>query len=279
MIRVRIAHVQGSAPREAGATMVVTATGATGTIGGGQLEYMALDHARQMLTRGETRAEMDVPLGPQIGQCCGGRVQLALERITTPDPEPPRPQVLIFGAGHTGRALYRALALLPLAPVLIDQRAEELAQITGDTRLTPLPEAEIRSAPQGTSYVIVTHDHALDFLLTAEALKRPDAPYIGMIGSASKRAQFTRFARLQGNDPARLTCPIGAGFSPDKRPEAIAAFTAAEIMARLWASLSPQYPGGVSAGDGGKAPLTTSPDVLSHGYFHDKEATGGGVHE
>lgn len=257
--------------------MVVTATSSSGSIGGGQLEYMAIDRARQMIARGETRAGIDVPLGSEIGQCCGGRVTLTLEQITAPDPEPPRLPILIFGAGHTGRALYRALALLPLAPVLIDQRAGELSQINGATRLTPLPEAEIRSAPQGTSFVILTHDHALDFLLAAEALKRPDAPYIGMIGSASKRAQFSRFARTQGVDPARLTCPIGAGFAPDKRPEAIAAFTAAEIMARLWASSSPQYPGGVSAGDGGKAPLTPSPGAASHGYFHDEEAAEGGL--
>lgn len=279
MIRVRISRVQGSAPREAGAAMVVTPEASSGTIGGGQLEYMAIDRARQMLTRGETRAEMDVPLGPEIGQCCGGRVLLTLEQITAPEPEPPRPPVLIFGAGHTGRALYRALALLPLAPVLIDQRAEELAQITGAARLTPLPEAEIRAAPQGASYVIMTHDHALDFLLAAEALTRPDAPYIGMIGSASKRARFRRYAKAQGVDPARLTCPIGAGFSPDKRPQAIAAFTAAEIMARLWASLSPQYPGGVSAGDGGKAPSALSPGAASHGYLDDEEAAEGGFHD
>ena len=181
---------------------------------------------------------MDVPLGPEIGQCCGGRVELSLDRITALPRAPDHPQVLIFGAGHVGRALARALRLLPLRPILIDQRAEELALACGETRLTPLPEAEIRDAPDGTSYLILTHDHALDFLLAAEALRRPDAPYIGMIGSATKRAQFQRFARTQGIAYDRLTCPIGAGHSRDKRPEIIAAFTAAELIARLTQPIS-----------------------------------------
>lgn len=233
MIQVRITRAQGSTPREAGATMLVTADLTQGTIGGGQLEYMAIDRARQMLARGEDTASMNIPLGPEIGQCCGGRVELALSRVKAPPPPSDHPQVLIFGAGHVGRALARALVLLPLRPILIDQRAEELAQASGETRLTPLPESEIRAAPLGSSYVILTHDHALDFLLAAEALRRPDAPYIGMIGSATKRAQFHRFARAQGLATERLTCPIGAGQSPDKRPEIIAAFTAAELIARL----------------------------------------------
>ena len=238
MIRVRVTRARGSTPREAGATMIVAAETTQGTIGGGQLEYMAIDRARQMLARGEDAAIMDVPLGPEIGQCCGGRVELSLDRITALPRAPDHPQVLIFGAGHVGRALARALRLLPLRPILIDQRAEELALACGETRLTPLPEAEIRDAPDGTSYLILTHDHALDFLLAAEALRRPDAPYIGMIGSATKRAQFPRFARTQGIAYDRLTCPIGAGQSRDKRPEIIAAFTAAELIARLTQPIS-----------------------------------------
>ena len=238
MIRVRITSARGSTPREPGAEMLVGPEATTGSIGGGQLEYLAIDRARQMLARGEDAAIMDVPLGPEIGQCCGGRVELSLDRITALPRAPDHPQVLIFGAGHVGRALARALRLLPLRPILIDQRAPELALASTETRLTPLPEAEIRDAPDGTSYLILTHDHALDFLLAAEALRRPDAPYIGMIGSATKRAQFQRFARTQGIAYDRLTCPIGAGHSRDKRPEIIAAFTAAELIARLTQPIS-----------------------------------------
>lgn len=234
MIRVRVISARGSTPRDAGAEMIVAPDSVTGTIGGGQLEYMAIDRARQMLARGEQDARMDIPLGPEIGQCCGGRVVLSLDRHA-PTPQH-HPDTLIFGAGHVGRALARALAPLPVNVLLIDNRADELAQASAPTMLTPLPEALIRAARPGTSVVIVTHDHALDFLLAAEALARPDLSYVGMIGSATKRAQFSRFAASRGVDPARLICPIGAGFSHDKRPEIIAAFTAAELMACLTAT-------------------------------------------
>ena len=230
-IRVVIAEAKGSTPREAGAEMIVRAGSVTGSIGGGALEYMAIDRARQMLRSGEAEAAMDVPLGPDIGQCCGGRMRLSLDRQPA-TPAPPAPEVLIFGAGHVGRALAVALAPLPVRARLIDSRAEELSQATGPVTLTPLPEVEIRAAAPGTAYVVVTHDHALDFMLTAEALARRDAAYVGMIGSRSKRATFLRHKPA---DPARLTCPIAASAPRDKRPEVIAAFAAAEIMATLLA--------------------------------------------
>jgi xanthine dehydrogenase accessory factor len=219
--------------------MFVSPDNTRGTIGGGQLEYMAIDRARQMLARGELHARMDIPLGPEIGQCCGGRVVLELDH-GEPTPED-HPDVLIFGAGHVGRALARALEPLPVNAVLVDSRPEALDLAAGPTRLTPLPEAEVRSARSGSAVVILTHDHALDFLLAAEALARPDLAYVGMIGSATKRAQFVRYAQAQGLDPAVLVCPIGAGFSGDKRPEVIAAFTAAELMARLLSGLTTRH--------------------------------------
>ena len=236
MIRVRVISARGSTPRDAGAEMFVRPDSVQGTIGGGQLEYMAIDRARQMLADDEAEARMDIPLGPEIGQCCGGRVVLQLDR-QGPTPED-HPDVLIFGAGHVGRALARALHDLPVNASLIDSRSEELALADDDITsvLTPLPEALIRSARPGTYVVILTHDHALDFLLAVEALRRGDLPYIGMIGSATKRAQFTRFAKKQGVDPTPLICPIGAGFSYDKRPAVIAAFTAAELIARVTAT-------------------------------------------
>ena len=244
---VRVVRVRGSAPREAGAEMFVAPGRAHGTIGGGRLERMAIEAARGLLRGGEASAAMDVPLGPEIGQCCGGRVELALARMT---PEAraaavaaeaealrARPRVLVLGAGHVGRALAACLSLLPVRAVLIDSRAEELARAPAgvEVRLTPLPEAEVAAAPRGSAFVVLTHDHALDFLLAAEALERGDARYVGLIGSATKRARFERHC-AERSPPVpthALTCPIGAGGGADKRPEVIAAFVAAEIMARL----------------------------------------------
>ncbi|MEO1908981.1 MAG: xanthine dehydrogenase accessory protein XdhC [Paracoccus sp. (in: a-proteobacteria)] len=241
MIRIRVISARGSTPRDAGAEMFVGPDGVQGTIGGGQLEYMAIDRARAMLAQGLDLDRMDIPIGPEIGQCCGGRVALELDRHG-PTPQD-HPDALIFGAGHVGRALALALQPLPVNATLIDQRPEELSLAAAGiaTHLTPLPETLIRDARAGTAVVILTHDHALDFLLAVEALSRPDLAYVGMIGSATKRAQFTRFAK--GIDTSRLVCPIGAGLSHDKRPEVIAAFTAAELIGRLTAVSSlKKYP-------------------------------------
>jgi xanthine dehydrogenase accessory factor len=250
VVRIRVERVRGSAPREAGAVMLVDRGAEYGTIGGGQLEYMALDEARALLARGERHKRLDVPLGPEIGQCCGGRVEIALDLLDAAaraaELERLRaaaradPHVLVMGAGHVGRALADALALLPVRVLLVDSRAEELARYRGsaETLLTPLPEAEVRAAPPGSAFVVLTHDHSLDFLITAEALARGDAAYVGMIGSRTKRVSFHRFAAEAGTPPeatARLICPIGAQGSADKRPEVIAAFVAAEVMARLTA--------------------------------------------
>ena len=247
VVRVRIASVQGSTPRDADTEMFVAADAIFGTIGGGQLEYRAVDRARDMIGTEQNENQMDLALGPEIGQCCGGRVQLVLERL---DAElraeivtqrviarAARPMVHICGAGHVGRALAGFFAQLPVQTMLIDSRADELRLCAApvDRCLTALPEAEIRAAPAGSAFIVLTHDHALDFLLTSEALARGDAAYVGLIGSKTKRVKFERFHTEQSVrvGTSRLVCPIGATGSPDKRPEVIAAFVVAEVMTAL----------------------------------------------
>ncbi|MEM1343803.1 MAG: xanthine dehydrogenase accessory protein XdhC [Pseudomonadota bacterium] len=246
---VTVERVRGSAPREAGAWMIVTNEGSEGTIGGGRLEYLAMEKARALLA-GEGRAlDLALPLGPEIGQCCGGHVALSIRRVDEAvtaeiaarraEESAVRPEVLVFGAGHTGLALARALALLPVRTALIDTRAEALSNAPEgiETHCTALPEHHVRAAAPGSAFVVLTHDHALDFLIAGEALARGDAAYVGLIGSATKRARFSRWLAGQGGgSAAALTCPIGAP-TRDKRPEVIAAFTATEVMARLAAAI------------------------------------------
>jgi xanthine dehydrogenase accessory factor len=73
---IEVTRARGSTPREEGAWMLVSADKTLGTIGGGALEFMAIDRARQALAGDVVSNNMDVPLGPDIGQCCGGRVEL-----------------------------------------------------------------------------------------------------------------------------------------------------------------------------------------------------------
>ncbi|MBB3997358.1 xanthine dehydrogenase accessory protein XdhC [Aureimonas pseudogalii] len=243
-ILVTVAKARGSTPREAGAAMVVTAARAVGTVGGGALEMEGIAEARRLLAAGEAVSKLDIPLGPAIGQCCGGRVVLDLARaspallaqIEAGDAaaKAAHPSVLVFGAGHTGQALARALAPLPLRTLVIDPRADRLADLPPGTarRQAAIPEAEVAAASAGSAFVVATHDHALDFLIASAALARPDAAYVGMIGSATKRESFRRHLAGEGRagEIDRLVLPIGGAAIRDKRPEVIAALVAAELL-------------------------------------------------
>ncbi|MEM9578980.1 MAG: xanthine dehydrogenase accessory protein XdhC [Pseudomonadota bacterium] len=249
VIHIALTRVRGSSPRNEGTQMYVGPQALWGTIGGGQLEFMATEAAREMLRSGALSREMDVPLGPDIGQCCGGRVELKLSRMRASDKQKAgdlaaqdaaaRPHVYVMGAGHVGRALARQFQHLPVRCILVDTRAEELERCEAavETRLSALPEVEISAAPPGSAFIVLTHDHSLDFLLTSAALARGDAAYVGMIGSATKRLKFRNWARknCDGQSTRPLTCPIGASGSSDKRPSVIAAFVAAEVIAELTA--------------------------------------------
>jgi xanthine dehydrogenase accessory factor len=247
-IACEMTSVRGSSPREQGTFMVVGQADIWGTIGGGALEFMVIDHARRLIAQGRAEEAMDVPLGPEIGQCCGGRVEVSLRYADVQvrrnllgrvqREEAALPHVFLFGAGHVGRALAHMLQLLPVKLEVIDTRQDELDALPADItrRRVAMPEAMVRSAPEGSAFVILTHDHALDFLIAGEALKRPDSPYVGMVGSQTKRARFASWFREQGGNPAaleRLVLPIGAQGLGDKRPAVIAALAAAEIMVHI----------------------------------------------
>jgi xanthine dehydrogenase accessory factor len=248
VILVEITHAQGSTPREAGTFMLVAENAIWGTIGGGQFEFMAIHNARGLLAGSGGSEAMTIPLGPEIGQCCGGRTQLRFRAMTRELAEEfgkrlnveaeSRPEVYLFGAGHVGHALAVALAPLPLFTTIVETRKEELADLppTTWTRHLAMPEALVPDIPPGSAVVILTHDHALDFLIAREALARTDLSYVGMIGSATKRATLSNWLFREGGDRAmleRLILPIGGSAVRDKRPEVIAAMTVAEILTAL----------------------------------------------
>lgn len=250
-VLTEVTDVRGSAPRDAGAWMLVARDMIFRTIGGGQLEYMAIDHARKILLGGRD-SSMDVPLGPEIGQCCGGRVGLSFRRVNRGLAEEliakvdaeisTRPHVYVFGAGHVGDALAYSLSLTPVRVILVDTREAELMAVDApgvETCLAALPEQVVRSAPPGSAFIVLTHDHALDFLIVAEALQRGDAVYVGMIGSKTKKATFKTWLKREiGRDDLfnNLICPVGGTVVKDKRPEVIAALAAAEILTAVLVS-------------------------------------------
>ncbi|MBK8457805.1 MAG: xanthine dehydrogenase accessory protein XdhC [Phyllobacteriaceae bacterium] len=253
-VLVRVDAAKGSTPREAGAWMLVSPAAILGTIGGGQMEFMAIDRARRILSGDAAEGSLDIPLGPEIGQCCGGRVRLDLrladasirleiEDVARGEAET-RPTVFVFGAGHVGSALAAALLPLPVHVTVVETRDLVLDALpAGVAKMrAAVPEKAVRDAPGGSAFVVLTHDHALDFLIVGEALRRADAAYVGMIGSATKRETFRRWwlgeAAGDAAALAHLHCPLG-GTTADKRPAVIAALTAAEIVTALAGSVPP----------------------------------------
>lgn len=268
---VTILATEGSAPRGPGARMVVTDTGLAGTIGGGRLEHLAMAQARAILAHepGSWRVQ-DYPLGPLLGQCCGGRVRLMVERLAEVpasdgpfavtlgakvgrvagldgerlDARGPLPvagarflepaetdllPVMMFGAGHVGKAIAARAQGLPLHLAWHDSRAEA-AEIPG----VVLADEDAMVACAGAAgsdaaVVILTHDHGLDYRLTAAALASP-ARFVGLIGSQTKRARFVSRLAKDGIDSARLTCPIGVTGIKGKEPEVIAIALLAQLL-------------------------------------------------
>lgn len=241
---VTVAATQGSTPREAGARMVVSSESSVGTIGGGQLEHQALAIARDMLATQVPPRRERFPLGARAGQCCGGVVHLAFEvvkpggdmaRLADACP-PPELAVLLFGAGHVGRAVAAALAPLPLTLTWVDSREDAFSAAPPDNATalaTDCPEAEVAAAPPDAAFLVMTHSHALDFEIVRAILARGDFRYCGLIGSRTKRARFTRLLLERGCSQAavaRLTCPIGLPGIPGKEPAVIAAAVAAQLL-------------------------------------------------
>jgi xanthine dehydrogenase accessory factor len=271
--------------------MVVRPSGGFhGTVGGGALEFAALEAANEALRRGRGPARRrSLALGPELGQCCGGRVEWRVETFDKrdlddlsalaiaeggasatliarlgPDGRVQRTllgsslgerrlaplaeeswteplglimrAIYLFGAGHVGRALSLALAPLPFAVRWIDSRRDAFpTHAPANVTLihAPEPSAELASAPDSALVVVMTHSHALDLEIVAEALRVERFAYVGLIGSATKRARFLsqmRAAGLTELQLARLVCPIGIPGLESKDPAVIAASTAAQLL-------------------------------------------------
>lgn len=247
-IVVEVTQAQGSVPREEGTRMLVGSTEVVGTIGGGHLELKAIACAREMLRTQELATHSEhYPLGPALGQCCGGAVTLSYQVLNEPVlarwPAPaPLFHLQLYGAGHVGRAIATLLATLDASVDWIDEREEEFPATT--TLGTPWPEriritcvdtveGEVRHAPPGAFYLVLTHNHDLDLRITEAILNRGDFGFLGLIGSRTKQQRFIHRFEQRGIAPetiARMTCPIGVEHIEGKEPEIIALAVVAQLL-------------------------------------------------
>ena len=245
---ITVTRAQGSVPREEGTRMLVTASHAIGTIGGGHLELKAIAFARAMLASGDAGIhQQHYPLGPALGQCCGGAVTLGFERLQAQHllgwpATAVRFHLQLFGAGHVGRAIARLLATLHVSVDWIDEREDEFPATLIDNGwpdhirkvAVDAVEGEVRRAPARSFYLVLTHQHDLDLCITEAILRRGDFGFVGLIGSRTKRQRFEHRFQQRGIAPeviARMVCPIGLPGIAGKEPEVIAVSVVAQLLA------------------------------------------------
>lgn len=247
-VLVHVLRTRGSVPRAAGTWMAVWPEGQIGTIGGGHLEWDALARAREALAGGATQPwEQRVALGPSLGQCCGGELVLRYEPVVGAQCETLAERltealspVALFGGGHVGQAIVRALAPLPFSVRWIDSRDgvfPEMLPASVQTEHSDPVDAAVRELAPGSRVLIMSFSHAEDLEVVAACLARirgqDDLPFVGLIGSRTKWATFRRRLAERGATPAeldRVTCPIGLPGITGKEPAVIAASVVAQLL-------------------------------------------------
>jgi xanthine dehydrogenase accessory factor len=238
---VTVTNAEGSTPREQGAWMVVTKQGYHGSIGGGTLEWHAMAEAQALLGKPASYKVIRKNLGPDLGQCCGGRVDLRVESFDRASLTQLRDQaskhkdnfqhIHLWGAGHVGRALVMALAPLPFRISWWDARPNAFPSIVPQnvTCRTGNPN----DMEDDAFVLVMSHSHALDFEIVDYALRNSAFSFVGLIGSQTKRARFVKRLREAGVDTTQLTCPIGVSSLKSKLPAAIAACVAVQMLAQV----------------------------------------------
>ena len=256
-VLITIDRFEGSSPREVGAWMLVFAYEVWGTVGGGNLEFQAIARGRELLSAQTVPATDELhryPLGPALGQCCGGVVHLRFAVIPIEDAIKREAahayiqrassqnglKIALFGGGHVGKAIVNVLGALPCQVQWVDSRDEifpnDVPANTQCEHSSPV-QAAVQDLAAGSHLLIMSFSHAEDLDVVIAALQRQrtknDLGFIGLIGSKTKWATFRHRLEERGftaDEMARVTCPIGMDGVPGKEPEVIAVSVAAQLL-------------------------------------------------
>jgi len=205
-----VVKVAGSAPRHVGSKMIICADGKIfGTIGGGALEHQVIADTAEVIKRGAAELK-SYPLGPLLGQCCGGEVEIFIEPVL------PKTEIVVFGAGHIAEELCPLLKKLNFRVTLIDERKERIELPTFQTveeKLNELPSDALKKLKfdDNLYLIVITHQHKNDEEIVEYCLGKP-FKYLGCIGSKTKWEKFKMRYKARGitdEQLARVTTPIG----------------------------------------------------------------------
>jgi xanthine dehydrogenase accessory factor len=227
---VTVTKVLGSAPCKVASKMIVTKQKEIfGTIGGGKLEFQVIDEAVASINENKIK-EFSYTLGPEFEQCCGGKVELIIEPMNK------TPELFLFGAGHIGVEICHILKDTAFNITLFDIRKKWESKIKIDNSIMysdidfDLYKQQVNWGPN-CYVVIMTHDHKLDFEITALALFA-ETKYIGLIGSKTKKNKFNNMLKNELNFEAGISpvhCPIGLDIG-GHTPKEIAISVTAELL-------------------------------------------------
>ncbi|WP_077341890.1 xanthine dehydrogenase accessory protein XdhC [Pseudocolwellia agarivorans] len=233
-VMVTLIGITGSTPRDSGTKMVITHDEFFDTIGGGHLEFKATKFAHKLLKKGVNAQHIEhFQLGSQLGQCCGGTATVLFECFAATGIN-----IMLFGAGHVGQALMPILSALPCQITWVDSRAEQFpvnAETLNNTRVivSETPEDEVANMPANSYFIVMTHNHQMDFDISQAILKRGDFAYLGLIASDTKWRRFKQRYKHRDIDEAlveRMHCPIGLPDVTGKLPMEVAVSVAGQII-------------------------------------------------
>ncbi len=235
IVKGKILDVKGSSPNNIDDIILISQDTIFGTIGGGNLEYLVIDEAKKILDKKVKNKILSIPLGPGIGQCCGGYVQIELSlHKNSKDAlkneslkKNIKPNLYIFGSGHIGQAIISKLENINFNTFIIDSREDYLnmTNIKDINYLLSKKPWEIVSKLDDNSYFIVlTHSHDFDFKILNAVLKKNNT-FVGLIGSVTKKKRFYKRLINNGHNKSiveKIECPIGIDIGNSKDPNEIA---------------------------------------------------------
>ena len=233
-VLVTLVGVSGSTPRNSGTKMVISHDDIFDTIGGGHLEHKAIKYAKKMLGSGKSCQHIEhFQLGSNLGQCCGGNTSVLFECFAATGVN-----IMLFGAGHVGKALVPILAQLPCKVTWVDSREAQFpSNLSSYDNVVKVvsesPELEVASMPANSYFIVMTHNHQMDFEISQAILKRADFHYLGLIASNTKWRRFQQRYKHRDIDQkqvARMNCPIGLADVGGKLPMEVAVSVSAEII-------------------------------------------------
>jgi len=233
-VLVTLVGVSGSTPRNSGTKMVICKNEIFDTIGGGHLEHKAIKNAQKMLAAGKNIQHLEhFQLGANLGQCCGGNASVLFECFAAVGVN-----IMLFGAGHVGKALLPILTHLPCQITWVDSRETQFPDNIEQYHnvhkvVSEEPMLEVASMPENSYFVVMTHNHQMDFDISQAILTRGDFNYLGLIASDTKWRRFQQRYKHRDIDQsqvARMSCPIGLEQVDGKLPMEVAVSVAAEII-------------------------------------------------